>query len=173
MGKHAGSGRTERGRPWQPPHYSPLMLTYAMSLLRTTLTQSWMRSMQPKVSCLPPFKVQRTRCGTTPPNPTRSSPFGTICFQGMSLPLHHHSSNNNSNHCGERWTLKGGCPSTRSPRIGEEPWARMGAWELLSTRGVMLCPLGRQNSKDLDCLIVATDTGLLQLTCLLFDLEWF
>ena len=37
----------------------------------------------------------------------------------------------------------------------------------------MLYPLGRQNSEDLDRLIVATDTGLSQLTCLLFNSEWF
>ena len=37
----------------------------------------------------------------------------------------------------------------------------------------MLHPLGRQDSEDLDCLIVATNTGLLRLTCLLFDSEWF
>ena len=37
----------------------------------------------------------------------------------------------------------------------------------------VLHPLGRQNSEDLDCLIVATNTGLLQLTCLLFNSEWF
>ena len=37
----------------------------------------------------------------------------------------------------------------------------------------MLRPLGRQDSEDLDCLIVAADTGLLWLTCLLFNSEWF
>ena len=37
----------------------------------------------------------------------------------------------------------------------------------------MLRPLGRQDNEDLDRLIVATDTGLLRLTCLLFDSEWF
>ena len=37
----------------------------------------------------------------------------------------------------------------------------------------LLCPLGRQDSEDLDCLIVAADMGLLWLTCLLFNLEWF
>ena len=37
----------------------------------------------------------------------------------------------------------------------------------------MLRPLGRQDNEDLDCLIVAADTGLLRLTCLLFDSEWF
>ena len=40
-------------------------------------------------------------------------------------------------------------------------------------RGVMLHPLGRQDSEDLDCLIVAANTGLLRLTCLLFNSEWF
>ena len=40
-------------------------------------------------------------------------------------------------------------------------------------RKEMLCPLGRQDSEDLDCLIVAADTRLLRLTCLLFDSEWF
>ena len=38
-------------------------------------------------------------------------------------------------------------------------------WELLR-------PLGRQDSENLDRLIVAADTGLLRLTCLLFDSEW-
>ena len=38
---------------------------------------------------------------------------------------------------------------------------------------IMLHPLRRQDSEDLDHLIVATDTGLLWLTCLLFDSEWF
>ena len=37
----------------------------------------------------------------------------------------------------------------------------------------MLRPRGRQDSEDLDCLTVAADTGLLQLTCLLFNSEWF
>ena len=37
----------------------------------------------------------------------------------------------------------------------------------------VLRPLGRQDSEDLDRLIVATDTGLLWLNCLLFDSEWF
>ena len=37
---------------------------------------------------------------------------------------------------------------------------------------LVLCPLGRQDSEDLDHLIVAADTGLLWLTCLLFDSEW-
>ena len=37
----------------------------------------------------------------------------------------------------------------------------------------LLCPLGRQDSEDLDHLIVAANTGLLWLTCLLFDSEWF
>ena len=37
----------------------------------------------------------------------------------------------------------------------------------------VLRPLGRQDNEDLDRLIVAADTGLLQLTCLLFDSEWF
>ena len=37
---------------------------------------------------------------------------------------------------------------------------------------LLLYPLGRQDSEDLDCLIVAAETGLLQLTCLLFDSEW-
>ena len=37
----------------------------------------------------------------------------------------------------------------------------------------VLRPLERQDSEDLDRLIVATDTGLLQLTCLLFNSEWF
>ena len=37
----------------------------------------------------------------------------------------------------------------------------------------VLHPLGRQDNEDLDRLIVATDTGLLRLTCLLFDSEWF
>ena len=37
----------------------------------------------------------------------------------------------------------------------------------------MLRPLGRQDNEDLDCLIVAADAGLLRLTCLLFDSEWF
>ena len=48
----------------------------------------------------------------------------------------------------------------------------MEAWELPSTRGVKLRPLGRQDSEDLDHLIVAADTGLLRLTCLLFNSEW-
>ena len=34
----------------------------------------------------------------------------------------------------------------------------------------MLYPLGRQD-EDLDCLIVAADTRLLQLTCFLFRME--
>ena len=38
---------------------------------------------------------------------------------------------------------------------------------------VLLRPLGRQDNEDLDRLIVAADTGLLWLTCLLFDSEWF
>ena len=38
---------------------------------------------------------------------------------------------------------------------------------------VVLRPLGRQDNEDLDRLIVAADTGLLWLTCLLFDSEWF
>ena len=37
----------------------------------------------------------------------------------------------------------------------------------------VLRPLGRQDNEDLDRLIVAADTGLLRLTCLLFDSEWF
>ena len=37
----------------------------------------------------------------------------------------------------------------------------------------MLRPLGRQDSEDLDCLIMAADTGLLRLTYLLFNSEWF
>ena len=37
----------------------------------------------------------------------------------------------------------------------------------------MLRPLGRQDNEDLDRLIVAADAGLLRLTCLLFDSEWF
>ena len=36
----------------------------------------------------------------------------------------------------------------------------------------LLRPLERQDSEDLDGLIVAADTGLLWLTCLLFDSEW-
>ena len=39
--------------------------------------------------------------------------------------------------------------------------------------GHLLHPLGRQDSEDLDRLIVAANTGLLRLTCLLFDSEWF
>ena len=39
--------------------------------------------------------------------------------------------------------------------------------------GHMLRPLGKQDNEDLDRLIVAADTGLLRLTCLLFDSEWF
>ena len=38
---------------------------------------------------------------------------------------------------------------------------------------LVLRPLGRQDNEDLDRLIVAADTGLLWLTCLLFDSEWF
>ena len=37
----------------------------------------------------------------------------------------------------------------------------------------LLRPLGKQDNEDLDRLIVAADTGLLWLTCLLFDSEWF
>ena len=40
-------------------------------------------------------------------------------------------------------------------------------------KGLVLRPLGRQDNEDLDRLIVAADTGLLWLTCLLFDSEWF
>ena len=42
-----------------------------------------------------------------------------------------------------------------------------------SCPGDLLHPLGRQDNEDLDRLIVAADTGLLWLTCLLFDSEWF
>ena len=59
-----------------------------------------------------------------------------------------------------------------SPVSGVGAATMMEAWELPSIRGVMLRPLGRQDSEDLDCLIVAADTGLLRLTCLIFDLEW-
>ena len=173
MGECADGGRTKRGRPWQPPLYSPLTLTYTTSSLRTTLMWSQTKSTQPKVSHSPPLKVLRTARGTTPLNPTRNPPFGTMCSPGKSPPHHHHSGNNNNNHHGGRWTLEGGRPWTRSPLIGEGPRDWLEAWELPATRGVMLHPLGRQDSKDLDCLIVAADTGLLRLTCLLFDSEWF
>ena len=64
-------------------------------------------------------------------------------------------------------------PLTRSLSIGEEPEDWLEAWELPATRRVMLHPLGRQDNEDLDCLIVAADAGLLRLTCLLFNSEWF
>ena len=44
---------------------------------------------------------------------------------------------------------------------------------LSGTCEYVLRPLGRQDNEDLDRLIVAADTGLLRLTCLLFDSEWF
>ena len=100
MGEHASSGRTKRERPWQPPLYSPLTLNYMMSSLRTTLMQSQIRSMQPRVNCLPPLKVQRTTRSITPPNSIRSPPFGTMCSPGTSSPHHHHSSSNSNNHLG-------------------------------------------------------------------------
>ena len=43
----------------------------------------------------------------------------------------------------------------------------------LACKVMLLCPLRRQDNEDLDRLIVAADTGLLRLTCLLFDSEWF
>ena len=36
----------------------------------------------------------------------------------------------------------------------------------------MLHPLGRQDSEDLNHLIMAANTELLHLTCFLFDSEW-
>ena len=65
-----------------------------------------------------------------------------------------------------------GVTPAHSPVSGVGAATMMEAWELPSTRGVMLCPLGRQDSEDLDRLIVATDTGLLRLTCLLFNSKW-
>ena len=67
--------------------------------------------------------------------------------------------------------MTGGTPA-HSPTSRVGAMIMMEAWELPSTRGVMLCPLGRQDNEELDHLIVATDTELLQLTCLLFDSEW-
>ena len=83
---------------------------------------------------------------------------------------------NNNNYYYKNSTPGGGQTmggtSVHSPMSEVGATTMMEAWELLSTRGVMLHPLRRQDSKDLDCLIVAADTGLLQLTCLLFDSEW-
>ena len=85
-------------------------------------------------------------------------------------------SNNNNNNNYKNSTPGGGQTMAgtpaHSPASGVGATTMMEAWELPSTRGVMLCPLGRQDSEDLDHLIVAADTGLLQLTCLQFDLEW-
>ena len=59
-----------------------------------------------------------------------------------------------------------------SPASGVGAATIMEVWELPSMREVMLCPLGRQDSENLDRLIMAANTRLLWLTYLLFDLEW-